>query len=792
MKRFHIHLTGIVQGVGFRPFVYNLAREFGLTGWVSNTSEGVHIEVEGDFETLKKFAEAVKTRKPPRAEIKTFLIEELPPAGFETFEIRESEKTEEEFVLISPDIATCSECLSELFNPDDRRYRYPFINCTNCGPRFTIIEDIPYDRPKTTMKKFKMCELCQAEYDDPANRRFHAQPNACPECGPELLFISKEEVFLRIGEKGIPAEKMPKEKAEDFGINLERGYFYLEKDNALKAAEKLILSGGVLALKGLGGFHLACLADDPEPVNLLRTRKKRPSKAFAVMFKNVEEAKKAVQLSDEAEILLRSPIAPIILLKKKESETLANNIAPGLSEYGVMLPSTPLHHLLLNDISRPLVMTSGNLSEEPIARDNQEALERLGKIADGFLIHNRDIRSRYDDSVIRLDNSEKIIIRRARSIAPYPLEFPFSRIPSIFASGPELKCTFTLTKDRYAFVSQHIGDLDDELTFKTYTDTVELYCQLFRIKPEFFACDLHPDYLSTRFAEELSGGSNLIKVQHHYAHIASVIGEHNITGNVIGFAFDGTGYGEDGTVWGGEILIAGISSFKRAGRLRLFPLPTGEAAIKKPYRIAAYLLKMLGEDEKANEVANGEMMVIEQLVKARKNAPLTSSMGRLFDAVSVIIGIGSEATYEGELAMRLEAATGIPNENACLELGFYEFSIDRANGDLLFEISWEPILKGILDDMRSLKPTVIAACKFHNTIARIIFESARLLRKETGINRLAFSGGVFQNILLIKLIKYIFANSGFELFFHRELPPNDGCISFGQAVAAVGFLLKKD
>lgn len=788
MKRVHIHVTGIVQGVGFRPFVYNLAKSLDLKGWVLNSSEGVHIEVEGSENAINLFLNLLQENKPPRAEIESIEVKEMEPAYYTDFTIKESSRKEREFVLISPDIATCEECKKELFDPKNRRYRYPFINCTNCGPRFTIIEDIPYDRPNTTMKKFRMCSECQKEYDDPTNRRFHAQPNACHVCGPQILFLANESVFSMIGMDGRKLSELEEERLKDYEIQATENMLFLEGESALKAAEKLIRKGRILALKGLGGFHLACLARDSEAVKLLRKRKRRPSKAFAVMFKNLDEVAKAVDLNEEARKLLESPQAPIVLLKKKYPEYLAEEVAPGLADYGVMLPSTPLHHLLLNDLNEPLVMTSGNLSEEPIAKDNQEAIERLDGIADGFLIHNRPIYSRYDDSVLNLSR-KPIMIRRARSYAPYPLEFSFKDLPPVFGAGPELKCTFTLTKEKYAFVSQHLGDLEDEATFKVYVETFELYKKLFRIEPEIFSCDLHPDYLSTRFCEDISQGKEIYKVQHHIAHIASVVGEYSLKEPAIGFAFDGTGYGSDGTVWGGEVIFFTGTDYERVGSLSLFPLPTGEASIKKPYRVAAAML-MKVDDEFAAEIAKEEYALLQRLIENSLNTLPTSSMGRLFDAVAVITGVGRMATYEGELAMKLEALAGKASPKECLAKGFYTVEITRKGRDGLLEIQWLPIISEIVEDVKNGVPNAVVACRFHNTVALAIKKTAEVFSKELDTDKLVFSGGVFQNSLLNSLIEEVFSSSDYKLYFHKLLPPNDGCISFGQVTFTAQNLLK--
>jgi len=552
-----IKVWGVVQGVGFRPFVYRLAQEHNLKGWVRNTSGSVEIEVEGDKETLKAFLTNFKAKAPPRAHIEKIETAFYPPKGYTKFEIRQSLSQERKYQLVSPDIATCEDCKEEIFSPTDRRFHYPFTNCTNCGPRFTIIEDIPYDRPKTTMHEFKMCPECQKEYDDPLNRRFHAQPNACPKCGPSLELV-------------------------DGDGNL------VECSDIIKTASKLIKTGNILAIRGLGGFQLACDATNKQAVNLLRSRKRRPAKPLAVMITSIEEVRKHCIISNEEQELLQSPECPIVLLKwKRKSSNISPVVASNLKYLGVMLPYTPLHHLLLDEVGVPLVMTSGNLSEEPIAKDNDEALRRLRGIADYFLIHNRDIYARYDDSVYMVENGKSQAIRRARGYAPYPIFLPF-KSKQILACGAELKNTFCLTKDKHAFLSQHIGDMENEETLEHYENTIELYKKLFRIEPEIIAYDMHPEYLSTKYA--LQAGSeqklSLIPVQHHHAHIVSCMVENGVEEPVIGIAFDGTGYGTDGTIWGGEFLLADWHNFQRIGHLEYVPLPGGAAAIKKPYRMA--------------------------------------------------------------------------------------------------------------------------------------------------------------------------------------------------------------
>lgn len=776
MKRYHLLIKGIVQGVGFRPFVYNLARSMKLNGWVNNTSEGVHIEIETDRKGLDAFLERLQSEKPPRAEIVSIDVKELEPVGFSDFQIRESERKEGEFVLISPDIATCQDCLNELLDPKDRRFRYPFINCTNCGPRFTIIEDIPYDRPKTTMKKFTMCPACQAEYDDPSNRRFHAQPNACAVCGPHLMFVASKEVFdeIRLSPAASLSSLEP-EKLADFELPSSKDLYMVENEEALQAAEKLLLKGKIVALKGLGGFHLACDATSDSAVKELRERKRRPSKPFAIMVVDVNAAGELVELTEQEVEALTSPQAPIVLCRKKENTDISHWVAPELKEHGVMLPSTPVHHLLLRDVSKPLIMTSGNLSEEPIASGNSEALERLSGIADGFLLHNRDIYSKYDDSVLKFVDGYRMMIRRARSFAPYPLPFPFKDAPSILAAGPELKCTFCLTRENYAFVSQHLGDLEDELTLAHYERTIELYKRLFRITPEVFACDMHPDYLATRYAEENHGELPLYRIQHHHAHIASVLAEHGRNEPVIGFAFDGTGYGTDGTVWGGEVLIADLREFRRAAHLRQFYLPGGESAIKKPCRTAVSVLMSLFDDIPVPvDVDDNELVLLKNMVKTGFRSPLTSSMGRLFDAVAAIVGIGSEATYEGELAIKLEAAS------AYLE-DWYSFELIEGNPMI---IDYKKVIEELIHDLQKNTDIRIIGGRFHAGLAKMMIEIAEIIRDREKINTVAFSGGVFQNSLLTRHILELFPQKGFEVLLHRELPPNDGCISYGQAAVA--------
>ncbi|MBA7518154.1 Carbamoyltransferase HypF [subsurface metagenome] len=751
-----ISVRGVVQGVGFRPFVYRLAQDHNLKGWVRNTSGSVEIEVEGDKESLENFLIDLKAKAPPMARIERVEATFYPPNGYAEFQILKSLSQEGEYQLVSPDIATCEDCKREIFCPTDHRFGYPFTNCTNCGPRFTIIEDIPYDRPQTTMRQFEMCPECQREYDDPLDRRFHAQPNACPKCGPGLKLVNRN---------GNP----------------------VEGSDVIKAAGQLLKVGKILALKGLGGFQLACDATDEEAVNLLRSQKRRPAKPLAVMVATLEEVEKHCLVSPEERRLLQSPECPIVLLRwKRSSSNISPAIAPNLKYLGVMLPYTPLHHLLLRETGLPLVMTSGNLSEEPIAKDNDEALTRLRGIADYFLLHNRDISGRYDDSVYMVEGKPQAI-RRARGYAPYPIFLPF-KSKQILACGAELKNTFCLTKDEHAFLSQHIGDMENEETLEHFENTIELYKKLFRIEPEIMAYDMHPEYLSTKYALKVGSelGLSLIPVQHHHAHIASCLVENEVEGPVIGVAFDGTGYGTDGTIWGGEFLLADWRSFQRVGHLEHLPLPGGEAAIKKPYRMAlGYLYTLLGEGFSLeglpfSRLDHIELEIIRQQLRRGINCPLTSSAGRLFDAVSALVGVREEIDYEAQAAIELEMLA--PNEVDEFRANCYPFSIVEHQGMRVVKLG--ELFSMIVQDVKNQIPVPMISLKFHNTMAQIVVEMCKMIVKETGITQVALSGGVFQNRLLLKLTTTALQRDDFSVLTHHLVPCNDGGISLGQAVIA--------
>ena len=804
-KKFRIVVKGVVQGVGFRPFIYQLANTHNLKGWVLNSSRGVIIEVEGEESELDVFVKNIEAKAPPLAKVESVDTEELPLEGFDSFSIKHSLEEKEQFLLISPDISICDDCLKELFDPDDRRYRYPFINCTNCGPRFTIIHDIPYDRPKTTMKHFTMCPACQAEYDNPSDRRFHAQPNACPVCGPEL------ELAINWG-VGHGSWETEDQSASASSQPLTT---CVECDDPMAETISALKNGKIVAVKGLGGFHLACDAENEQAVKLLRERKRRYGKPLAVMMSDIDQIKEHCEVTKDEKKFLMSPQRPIILLERKSQSTIAYSVAPDNKYLGVMLPYTPLHYVILRESKMVLVMTSGNLSEEPIAMENDEAIRRLGHIADYFLLHNRDIYSRYDDSVARVFRGELVMLRRARSFAPFPIHLPFESRP-VLATGPELKNTFCLTKDKYAFVSQHIGDMENLETEEHFKATLELYQRLFRIKPEIVAYDLHPEYLSTKFAKSLEG-AKLIGVQHHFAHIVSCMAENNVQDKVIGISFDGLGYGTDGKIWGGEILIADWKDFKRAAHLRYVPMPGGAAAIKKPYRMAfGYLYSFFGEDynnfdlEYLKDLDETEQNIMKKQIDRELNAPLTSSCGRLFDAVSSLCRIRDEVFYEGEAAIDLEMLADV-NVKESYAFAFRprsevrglrsekrgpadraqattknepSFDVRRSTFDEPLIIDTKPIIEGVIRDLEENIPVSTIAAKFHNTVVEIICGICERLRESENINQVALSGGVFQNFFLLTRALDRLQDSGFEVFYHKKVPTNDGGVSLGEAVVA--------
>ncbi len=757
MKSLRVTVRGVVQGVGFRPFIYRLAHEGGLAGWVRNTSGSVEIHVEGEQSSVDRFVEEIRQLAPPMARIEEIASSPLPPVGYTGFKIVESRPEPGQYQLVSPDIATCEDCRQEVFSPEDRRHGYPFTNCTNCGPRFTIIEDIPYDRPLTTMKCFTMCPACQQEYDDPLDRRFHAQPNACPVCGPSLRLIDADGALAGGGD-------------------------------IVQSTATLLREGRIVAVKGLGGFQLACAATDSAAVRTLRERKHRASKPLAVMIASIQEVKRHCLVSAEEEKLLLSPQSPIVLLRwRTEESSICAQVAPNLRYLGVMLPYTPLHHLLMGEAGCPLVMTSGNLSEEPIAKDNDEALRRLCGIADYFLLHNRDIYAKYDDSVCIVEKDIPRVVRRARGYAPYPITLPFES-RRILACGAEEKNTFCLTRDRHAFVSQHVGDMENEETLEHFETTIELYKKLFRIEPEIVAFDLHPEYLPTKYALELKEkNSNLrfVPVQHHHAHIASCMVENGVQQPVIGVAFDGTGYGGDRTIWGGEFLVADLKDFRRVGRLEHVPMPGGAAAIKKPYRMAlGYIHTLLGPDFPLHGLPilgpldTGEHVVVARQMERRVNSPLTSSAGRLFDAVSALAGVRGEIDYEAQAAIELEMLADEENRATAA----YPFCIAEEDGCRVVRLG--ALVAAVIEDVKQGTPAGAISTKFHLTMTQMIVDMCRAISRDTGIKVVALSGGVFQNRLLFRLAVDGLREEGFEVLTHRLVPCNDGGISLGQAAVA--------
>ena len=754
-----IRVFGIVQGVGFRPFVYQLALRHKISGRVRNTSSCVEIEAEGSVVALEAFMDGISHQAPSATHVQRLEFEPSLLQGFSDFRIVESLSQPGEYQLISPDLATCSDCQQDIFNPTNRRYRYPFTNCTNCGPRFTIIKDIPYDRPRTTMHAFTMCQACQQEYNDPANRRFHAQPNACPVCGPRLKLV----------------DARGKEEPGD----------------PLSSTASLLQGGKIVAIKGLGGFLLACDATNEEAVKQLRARKQRPSRPFAVMLRDLDEAKSYCTVSPSEELLLTSPVAPIVLLKMHR-QALAPAITRGLEYLGVMLSYTPLHHLLMRETGLPLVMTSGNLSDEPIAHDNAEAIARLCNIADYFLLHDRDIYVRYDDSVAMCLAENQQIIRRARGYAPHPIRLSVTG-PSILACGAELKNTFCLTRDDQAFLSQHIGDLENDTTLANYEELIEIYKKLFRITPEVVACDLHPDYLSTRYAHDSTAqtGLRLIPIQHHHAHIASLLTEHGQRGPIIGVSFDGTGYGTDGAIWGGEFLLADLGSYQRQTHLEYMPLPGGDVATRNPYRIAtAYLYHLFGEKglaiaDRIIGLDQTEIDVIKAQIDRRLNTPFTSSAGRLFDAVAALLGIRKVIDYEAQAAIELEMVTTSSEPKD----GAYSFGSTDEKGSMA--IGLKPLFHAIIADIDAGVRSAEIARRFHYSMALMIAKVCRELGDRTGVNAVGLSGGCFQNRLLLEMTMSALKKVGLTTLIHRQVPPGDGSIALGQA-AIVAELLKNE
>jgi hydrogenase maturation protein HypF len=754
--RTQILVRGIVQGVGFRPYVFSLARKRVLRGRVFNNSSGVVIEVEGEAQAIDQFLCDLVIYPPPLALIESVeRRDDLIPANFGDFQIIESADAAEKVVPIPADIATCSDCLRELFDHRDRRYRYPFINCTNCGPRFTIIQDIPYDRERTTMCEYLMCNECRAEYENPLDRRFHAEPIACPVCGPQLLLTD-----ARNRENTSPT----------FAI-----------DGVLGHTSFLLGQGQILAIKGLGGYHLACDSLNSEAVERLRRKKYREEKPFALMAGSVDLIREYCVVTQFEEELLLSVDRPIVLLERKSNAKIPRAVAPGVQTLGFMLPYTPLHHLLLEGFGRPLVMTSGNVSDEPICYEDHEAKCRLGEIADYFLWHKRRIQMRVDDSVTRVQAGRITLLRRSRGYAPLPFKAPFNFSRQILACGAEMKNTFCLTRDNYAYISQHIGDLENLETFGSFTAGIEHFKRLFNLQPQVIAHDLHPEYLSTKYALSLPAEMLKIGVQHHHAHIASCLAENELDGDVIGVAFDGLGYGEDGRLWGGEFFIADYARARRIAHLSYVPMPGGTQAIREPWRMAAvYLHRTFGDEflhtglpfvDRLDRQAWG---MIKQMSARGINSPETSSMGRLFDAVASLLGVREAVNYEAQAAIELEAIAFSEDAQG------YEFEFDEMEGI----IEAAPVIRRIVNDLLLGVPVEVVSGRFHLGVAQMIEGVASRIRKQQRLNRVALSGGVFQNKLLLEKTSQLLSLSGFEVFTHHRVPPGDGGIALGQAAVA--------
>jgi hydrogenase maturation protein HypF len=750
--RASVLIEGVVQGVGFRPFVYDRARRHDLAGWVRNDEHGVSIEVEGEQNRVAAFLDGLSA-PPPLAVVERQEVTYLAVAGYQGFEIRESTGGEERLALISPDMTLCADCLRELFNPDDRRYHYPFINCTNCGPRFTIIRDIPYDRPKTTMATFPMCPDCDREYHDPANRRFHAQPNACSVCGPQVQLLEAAGKAVAVADP-------------------------------IAEAIDLLARGKIVAIKGLGGFHLACNAAQEAAVALLRSRKYREDKPFALMCRDFATIERLCVVDDESRRLLVSRERPIVIMQRRTDATVAAAVAPGQGTLGVMLPYTPLHYLLFSDGLASLVMTSGNRSDEPIAFRNAEAVEQLSGIADFFLVHNREIQTRCDDSVAKPFRGRPTFMRRARGYVPFPIKLRQGG-KSALACGAELKNTFCLTKGNYAFVSHHIGDLENYETMQSFEEGIGLVARLFQIEPAAVVHDLHPDYLATRYALAYARDHNVpaLGVQHHHAHAVSCMAEHGLEGPVLAVVLDGTGYGADGTVWGGEFLEATPRSYSRLGHLRTIPLPGGDRAAKEPWRMAAaYLERICGTIDDVSipftrELDQAQWGVLREAMAAGINSPLCSSMGRLFDAVSALIGVRERNHYEGQAAIELEQMA-TPEEK-----GEYAMEIHVEDDQLILDP--DPLIAAIIVALIAGEaPPLIAAC-FHNAVARGVAEMAKRMREATGLSEAVLSGGVFQNHLLMGKTLDLLGEAGFKAYCHHQVPANDGGIALGQAFHAL-------
>ncbi len=798
-----LSVRGVVQGVGFRPFVYGLAQRHGIAGWVRNTSGGVEILAEGEPGDVEAFRSALPEQAPPRAQITSYVAVVTTAAGADSFRILPSAAEPGEHQLVSPDLATCDACRRELLDPSDRRYLYPFTNCTDCGPRFTIIEDLPYDRERTTMRSFVLCPACRREYEDPSDRRFHAEPNACAVCGPRLRLVR-----AAVNGEEAAAVTLAEGSSED-------------PSGPIRRAAELLRTGEIVALKGLGGFHIACDATDGDAVRRLRERKRRPHKPLAVMFAGVDELSRQCRVSDDEKALLRSPEHPIVLLERRPRQAPAteaaclvdDEVAPGQLRLGAMLPYTPLHILLLQAAGRPLVMTSGNRAEEPIVADWSES-GRLAGIADAYLVHDRPIAARCDDSVAVVHEGRPRLLRRARGYAPLPVRLP-RRLPQTLGCGDELKNAFCLTREADAFLSQHIGDLENLETLEHYERTIGWYGRLFGVSPEALGYDLHPEYLASKYALALPQMEK-VPVQHHHAHVAARLVEHGREGPAIGVSMDGLGYGHDGRLWGGEILVCDLLGYRRVAHLQELPLPGGAAAVRAPWRIAAgWAYALLGEEglqraagvlrrgTGSEMIDDGELDVLRRQIDASLNAPPTTSCGRLFDAVSALAGVRHTVTYEGQAAIELEAAAG-PAHGARP----YPVSLDGDIGGAALAsrqgaAAWAaasaaglggeapplvaglgPLLAAVLADLEAGAKADVVGARLHVTVTCFVVECCRRVREATGLATVALVGGVFQNMLLSTLCERGLRECGFDVLAAGLVPGNDGGVALGQAAVA--------
>ena len=750
-RRVRARVDGTVQGVGYRPFVFRLADELGIAGWVLNDERGVLVEAEGAPDAVAAFVQRLSADAPPLADVRAVSSDDVPAIGGDGFEIVASVRAGAATAPVTPDSATCDDCLAELADPDDRRYRYPFLNCTNCGPRFTIVRGIPYDRPLTTMAGFQMCAQCRAEYDDPLDRRFHAQPNACPRCGPQVRLLERD---------GRP----------------------VRTDDALRAAVDDLLARRILAVKGLGGYHLACRADDEHAVAALRSRKRREDRPFALLAADVAAARELVDLGPAEEALLLSRERPIVLAERRAGAPVAPSVAPGVPELGVMLPYTPLHHLLAGDAGVPLVLTSGNVSDEPIAFEDDDALERLGAIADRFLIHDRPIATRTDDSVARVVRGAPLLLRRSRGYVPASVELPIDCPRPLLGAGAEQKNAFCLASGRRAWPSHHIGDLKNYETLQSLRAGVAHFERLFEVTPQVVAHDLHPDYLSTRYAQEREDdGLPALGVQHHHAHLAATLAEHGEVGPAVGAIYDGTGLGTDGTVWGGEILVGGLDGFERAGHLASVTMPGGERAIAEPWRMACSWLTAMGAPRPAGlaTIPAERWDVVARMSATAVASPATSSAGRLFDAVAALCGVRREVSYEGQAAIELEALAD--------RAGAAPYPLAIADGVPLL-LDPRPAIDAILADLSSDVAVATIAARFHAGVARATAAACALAAERAGVATAVLSGGVFQNRLLLRLTADALERAGLRVLVPRLLPPNDGQIAFGQVAVAAAQL----